>query len=32
MALTFITNLMDVNVYKMYKNELRSNIKGKLYP
>ena len=32
MALTLLTNLMDVKGYQMYKNELRSNTEGKLYP
>ena len=32
MAQTFVSNLMDVKGYQMYKNELRSNTEGKLYP
>ena len=32
MALTFVTNLMDVKGYQPYKNELWSNIEVKLYP
>ena len=31
MALTFVTNLMDVKGYQPYKNELKSNTDGKLY-
>ena len=31
MAQTFITNLTDDKGYQPYKNELRSNIQGKLY-
>ena len=30
-ALTFVTNLMDVKGYQLHKNELRSNNEGKLY-
>ena len=32
MAPTFVTNLMEVKGYQPYKNELRSNIEGKLHP
>ena len=28
MAQTFVSNLMDVKGYQMYKNELRSNTEG----
>ena len=32
MAQTFVSNLMDVKGHQTYKNELRTNIEGKLYP
>ena len=32
MAPTFVTNLIDVKGYQLYKNELRLNTEGKLHP